>query len=386
MTAQKRLLIFSLAYQPFVGGAEVAVKEITDRLPDYDFDLLTVNLDRQQKATEKIGAVSVYRSNSPKYFFPLAACRLAVKLHQKNKYDAIWSIMANQAGLAAALFKRCFPRVPWLLTLQEGDDLNSLAYRLRLLAPRWFGVFKLADQIQVISNYLSAWARRMGATAPISVVPNGVDVSNFQVLASSFQLKDNENKIIITTSRLVKKNGVDTLIEAMQFLPNNVRLQILGTGPEERSLRKLVSRLNLDGRIKFFGQVSPNEIPNYLASADIFVRPARSEGLGNSFLEAMAAGVPIVGTPVGGIPDFLHDPQWQGESLPFGKDLPLEQTGWFCEVGNPKSVAEKIKYILEPANFDQIQAVIHNARELITQKYDWGGIAQKMAQIFAKLV
>ena len=386
MTAQKRLLIFSLAYQPFVGGAEVAVKEITDRLPDYDFDLLTVNLDRQQKATEKIGAVSVYRSNSPKYFFPLAACLLAVKLHQKNKYDAIWSIMANQAGLAAALFKRCFPRVPWLLTLQEGDDLNSLAYRLRLLAPRWFGVFKLADQIQVISNYLSAWARRMGATAPISVVPNGVDVSNFQVLASSFQFKDNENKIIITTSRLVKKNGVDTLIEAMQFLPNNVRLQILGTGPKERSLRKLVSRLNLDGRIKFFGQVSPNEIPNYLASADIFVRPARSEGLGNSFLEAMAAGVPIVGTPVGGIPDFLHDPQWQGESLPFGKDLPLEQTGWFCEVGNPKSVAEKIKYILEPANFDQIQAVIHNARELITQKYDWGGIAQKMAQIFAKLV
>src|SRR3989344_1989137 len=386
MTAQKRLLIFSLAYQPFVGGAEVAVKEITDRLPDYDFDLLTVNLDRQQKAAEKIGAVSVYRSNSPKYFFPLAAYRLAVKLHQKNKYDAIWSIMANQAGLAAALFKRCFPRVPWLLTLQEGDDLNSLAYRLRLLAPRWFGVFKSADQIQAISNYLSAWARRMGAAAPISVVPNGVDVSNFQVLASSFQLKDNENKIIITTSRLVKKNGVDTLIEAMQFLPNNVRLQILGTGPEERSLRKLVSRLNLDGRIKFLGQVSPNEIPNYLASADIFVRPARSEGLGNSFLEAMAAGVPVVGTPAGRIPDFLHDPQWQGESLPFGKDSPLGQTGWVCEVGNPKSVAEKIKYILEPANFDQIQAVIHNARELITQKYDWGGIAQKMAQIFAKLV
>ena len=386
MTAQKRLLIFSLAYQPFVGGAEVAVKEITDRLPDYDFDLLTVNLDRQQKATEKIGAVSVYRSNSPKYFFPLAACLLAVKLHQKNKYDAIWSIMANQAGLAAALFKRCFPRVPWLLTLQEGDDLNSLAYRLRLLAPRWFGVFKSADQIQVISNYLSAWARRMGATAPISVVPNGVDVSNFQVLASSFQLKDNENKIIITTSRLVKKNGVDTLIEAMQFLPNNVRLQILGTGPKERSLRKLVSRLNLDGRIKFLGQVSPNEIPNYLASADIFVRPARSEGLGNSFLEAMAAGVPIVGTPVGGIPDFLHDPQWQGESLPFGKDSPLGQTGWFCEVGNPKSVAEKISFILDPSNFNLVNEVITKARKVVTEKYHWHQISIQIGHIFEKLI
>jgi len=385
MAAQKRLLIFSLAYQPFIGGAEVAVKEITDRLPDYDFDLLTVNLDRQQKAAEKIGAVSVYRSNSPKYFFPLAAYHLAVKLHQKNNYDAVWAVMANQAGMAAALFKWKFPQMPFLLTLQEGDDLNSFSYRFRLIAPRLFGVFKSADQIQVISNYLCAWARRMGTTAPISVVPNGVDLEKFSAPgrpASGWKV----NPVVITTSRLVKKNGMDTLIEAMQFLPKNIKLLIVGSGPEEKNLKLQVDNLKLQERVEFAGAIRPEEIPAYLGRADVFVRPARSEGLGNSFLEAMAAGVPIVGTPVGGIPDFLHDPQWQGEFLPFGKDLPWGQTGWFCEVGNPKSVAEKISYILDPSNFNLVNEVITKARKVVTEKYHWHQISIQIGHIFEKLI
>src|SRR3989344_231530 len=106
MTAQKRLLIFSLAYQPFVGGAEVALKEITDRLLDYEFDLITVNLDGQQKSEEKIGNVLVRRigrGKISKYFYPLTAYHLASKLHQRKKYDVVWVMMANQAGMAGAL-------------------------------------------------------------------------------------------------------------------------------------------------------------------------------------------------------------------------------------------------------------------------------------------
>ncbi|MEK7208987.1 MAG: glycosyltransferase family 4 protein [Patescibacteria group bacterium] len=366
---KRRLLIFSAAYQPFVGGAEVAVKEITDRLTDYDFDLITVNLDQKQPAEEEIGSVSIYRLTGSKYFFPLAAYRLAAKLHQEKKYDAVWAIMANQAGMAAALFKRRFSSVPFLLTLQEGDNLNSLAYRLRLLAPRWFGVFRRADYLTAISNYLARWARQMGAQCPMTVIPNGVDLNNFQLLGSSFQDKKRNEKTIITTSRLVWKNGVDILIEAMQFLPSNARLQILGTGPEDRNLKLKAKSYHLEARVEFLGHVPPNEIPNYLAQADVFARPSRSEGLGNSFLEAMAVGVPVIGTPVGGIPDFLKD----GE------------TGWFCKVNNPKSVAEKVKYILDPNNREKVEQVITNAKKLVMEKYEWIKISQRMAQIIAKL-
>lgn len=364
-----RVLIFSLAYFPFVGGAEVAVREIAGRLPGYEFEMLTVNLDGKQKREKKIDNVLVYRLNN-KYLFPFSAYRLAVKLHRRKNYDVLWAIMANQAGVAGALFKRRFPAVPFLLTLQEGDDLESLAYRLRLLAPRLFGVFRCADRVQTISNYLARWARKMGAKCPIDVVPNGVDLEKFKVQSEKLKTTEQNFKTVITVSRLVKKNGTDTLIESLKFLPDDIRLQILGVGPDEKLLRQLMSRRCLDSRVEFLGQAAPNEVPNYLAQADIFARPSRSEGLGNSFLEAMAAGLPVIGTPVGGIPDFLAH----------------GVTGWFCEAGNPKSIADRVKYILDPVNRAEVEQIIANAKKLVHEKYDWEIISQKMAQIIANLV
>src|SRR3990167_11541520 len=106
-----RVLIFSLAYPPFIGGAELAVKEITDRISDIEFDLVTVNLDGKQLPQERLGNVTVYRignGRSAKYFFPLSGFKKARALHQQRRYDAIWAIMANQAGLAALKFKKKF--------------------------------------------------------------------------------------------------------------------------------------------------------------------------------------------------------------------------------------------------------------------------------------
>lgn len=172
-----RILIFSLAYLPFVGGAEVAIKEITDRLPQHEFVMITVDLDGKQKKTEKIGNVLVYRIGSgkiSKYLYPWQAARLARKLHQEKPHDLTWAMMANQAGMAAAQFKKYFPNVPFLLTLQEGDDFSSLGYAARLLGPRLFRVFQRANYCQAISHYLAEWGREMEFRGEIKVIPNGV--------------------------------------------------------------------------------------------------------------------------------------------------------------------------------------------------------------------
>jgi glycosyltransferase involved in cell wall biosynthesis len=89
--------------------------------------------------------------------------------------------------------------------------------------------------------------------------------------------------------------------------------------------------------------------------------------LGNVFLEAMATGLPIIGTPVGGIPDFLID----------------RKTGLFCQVKNPQSIAQKIKEILEDDNLRKYLA--SNGLKLVREKYDWDKIALKMKKIFKKL-
>ncbi len=352
MNLRPRVLIFSLAYYPFVGGAEVAVKEITKRLPEFEFKIISANV----------------KSLWSKYWYPIWASDQAIREHAEKPYDLVWAIMANQAGMAAARFKNQFPEVPFLLTLQEGDDLSSWAYRWRLLGPQLFKVFERADYLQTISNYLADWARGQGTRAPIEVVPNGVDIKKFQTVG--FVEHREEQKIIITTSRLVKKNGLDDLISALPFLPRTVRLKIFGSGPEEENLKRLAKQLGIWSRVDFMGEVSQERLPGQLLVADVFVRPSRSEGLGNSFLEAMAAGVPVVGTPVGGIPDFLQD----GE------------TGWFCRVDDPRSIAEKVTFILDSRNQAIVKKVITNAQLLVREKYNWDKIATQFNLIFKRLI
>jgi hypothetical protein len=357
----KKVLIFSLAYYPLVGGAEVAIKEITDRVKDIEFDMVTLGFKRGMPKFEKIGNINVFRVCGGKLFFPIFAFLKARQLHKKNKYDAIWAMMAAYAGFAALFFKLTQPKVPYLLTLQEGDPIDYIKKKVRFIYPLFKMIFTKADFIQAISNYLANWAKDMGAKCPIEVVPNGVDIEKFSIFNSQFS-KNKDEKILITTSRLVKKNGIDDVIRAMQYLPENVKFKILGTGPDEEMLKKLAKELKVGNRVLFLGHIDHKEMPKYLHSADIFIRPSLSEGMGNSFIEAMAAGLPVIATPVGGIPDFLKD----GE------------TGLFCEVNNPKSIAEKVKILLD--NQELRIKIITNAKEMVVKNYDWNLIAEKMRE------
>ncbi|MBI2466092.1 MAG: glycosyltransferase, partial [Candidatus Sungbacteria bacterium] len=236
-----RVLIFSLAYFPLVGGAEVAIKEITSRLDGvFDFDLITLRFDRSHARHEVMGDVSVYRIDGNKIVYPIKAALLALKLHRKKKYKVCWSIMAAYAGFAALFFKLFNPRIPMFLTLQEGDSEKHILRRVGIFYPLWRLIFKKADYIQAISNYLADFARRHGAVCPVEVVPNGVDLSKFQIPNSKLQINpkvQNQNiKTIVTTSRLVYKNGIDILIRAVAEFKRcralSFRLQVVGDGPD----------------------------------------------------------------------------------------------------------------------------------------------------------
>ena len=360
----KKILIFSIAYCPFVGGAEVAVKEITDRVRNFSFDMVTLNLGKKLPKFEKIGNVGVHRIGGGKLLFPILAFIKARRLHRKNGYDLIWSIMANRAGFAAMFFKHNFSQIPFVLTLQEGDPIEETERKVKYIYPLFRKIFTLADHVTAISSYLANWAKEMRASFVI-IVPNGVDLDKFKISNIRPQNLGGE-KIIITTSRLVPKNGIADLISAIKYLPDSIKLWIIGTGPLEENLKSRISNLKLEDRVKMFGFMEHAEIIEHLRQADVFVRPSLSEGLGNSFLEAMALGVPIIGTNAGGIPDFLRD----GE------------TGLFCKTKNPRDIAEKVQKMLED---DTLRGrVVNNARMLIEETYDWREIAKNMGEIFQR--
>jgi len=371
-----KVLIISLAYFPFVGGAEIAVKEITDRIADVDFDMITVNLDGKQQSFEQIGNVKIHRLGKgklAKYTFPFTALPLAKKLHQENYYDVVWAIMANQAGIVALRFKKKFPQVKYLLTLQEGDSLKRIWSRTWFMRSLYRQIYQKADFIQAISNYLAQRANKYGYSGPIKIIPNGVDLEKFKNDFFDQDLKqfrqqlgiEDEDKVIVTASRLVFKNGVDNLIKAVKDL--SVKVLILGGGQLENKLKALAQEIGVKDKILFLGHIDQQQLPKYLRISQVFVRASRSEGLGSAFLEALAAGVPIIGTRVGGIPDFLQD----------------GINGLFCEVDNPRDLGAKIQLLLNDENLRQ--KLINNGRNLVLEKYDWQQVALDMTKIFQGL-
>ena len=363
--SSKRILIFSTSYYPFVGGAEVAVKEITDRLADIQFDLITAKQKDNLPEVEKVGSINVYRlgSGSPlldKVFLPFHGAIFALRLNKKNHYDSFWCIMATFASGAAYIANFFQKKVPIILTLQEGDSEGHLRYRwLGLINLSWRLALKRTSLLTTISTYLLNRARKLGYTGEAIIIPNGVDVKKFttDVLSRAF---DKNGITLITTSRLVEKNGIGDVIEALPLLPDNVKFHILGTGPLENNLKFKIENLKLKGRVEMLGFVDQEKIPDYLHHADIFIRPSLSEGMGISFIEAMAAGLPVIATPVGGIVDFLRD----GE------------TGLFCEVKNPESIAKQVLRLIE----DDVlrKTIVENAKKMVKEKYDWDLIANEM--------
>jgi glycosyltransferase involved in cell wall biosynthesis len=398
MNEKKRILIFSTAYLPFVGGAEIAIKEITSRLGnDFEFDLITAKLHRTLRAKggikklvrqERVGNVNVYRLGIgvpliDKFLLPFWGAIKAWKLEKRANCSHFWVVMVSYAGGAAYLlniFRRIFGRkkIPIILTLQEGDSESHLRYRwLGLVNFSWKLALRRADILTVISSYLLERAKQNGFIGEGFLIPNGVDTKRFQAEFSETELnllkrklnKKEDDIFIITTSRLVKKNGVNDVISALQFLPENVKFLILGIGPLKRSLKLKARSLKLEGRIKFLGLVDPDKIPQYLHISDIFVRPSLSEGMGNSFIEAMAASIPVIATSVGGIVDFLFDPDKNSDKPP---------TGLFCKVRDPEDIAKQVKRLLKnPVLRAQI---ILNAKRLTAEKYDWSIIAKDMKE------
>ena len=344
--------------------------------------MVTMLFDKKWPEEERIGNVNVYRVKSSKLTFPIEAMLYARKLQSKKGYDAIWSIMAARAGGAALFFKYGFPKIPFILTLQEGDPISYMKLRsLSFVNPFFKRIFVNADIVQAISNYLAGYAKAMGFQGNPIVIPNGVDFEAFSKrdiekedeLKKLFGKRDNEI-FLITTGRVVKKNGLRYVVRALKNLPN-VRFLIVGDGTSKPLLAKLSQDLGVERQVQFIGYVDYRDIPPYLHISDIFIRPSLSEGFGNSFIEAMAAGLPVIATPVGGIPDFLFDP----EESP-GKP----STGLFVEPDDTLSIVKQVKRLIEDKELRE--TLIKNGVELAQNAYDWDLVAGRMKEeIFGKV-
>ena len=228
-----------------------------------------------------------------------------------SNFDAIDAHYFYPDGVAAALLAKWFDR-PLVITAR-GSDITQFAadFALPRRMIRW-----AADQAQGIVTVCAALKSDLVALgadgAKTHVLRNGVDLRGFvpgdRLAARSQWSLPADARVLASVGHLIPRKGHELVIEALTSLPGTMLL-IVGSGPEESALKALATRLGLDARVRFLGQMGHNALPAIYSASDVLVLASSNEGWANVLLEAMACGTPVVATDVGGTAELVTSPE-----------------------------------------------------------------------------
>ena len=216
----------------------------------------------------------------------------------------------------------CRPlRIPIVFTNHTRYDLYAQAY-LPLLPEELSDTFlqtymptfcQAVDLVISPSAGMGEVLQKLGVSAPIEIIPNGVDLQLYRATAEDcrpeFGFREDE-LLLIYSGRLGPEKNLDFLIRAFagtaEAIPN-AHLLVIGGGPEEEALRQQAAQTGAAGRIHFTGMLPYNELPRYLSMGDLFVTASVTEVHPLSVVEAMASGLPVLGIRSVGVGDTVEE-------------------------------------------------------------------------------
>ncbi|HMW14553.1 MAG TPA: glycosyltransferase [Pseudomonadales bacterium] len=238
------------------------------------------------------------------------------RLRAAGQIDLIDAHFGYPDGYAAVLLGRWLKR-PVTITLRGTEVPHAQGVQRNRLRQAVTG----ATQLFTVSDSLRRLALELGAAPErLLVVPNGVDRACFHPLdrqAARAELGlPAQARILITVGGLVERKGFHRVIAALPtLLQRHPQLHYLlvggpcAEGNIEPQLREQVKALGLEGRVHFLGALPPQRLRLPLSAADLFVLPTRNEGWANVLLEALACGLPVVASDVGGNAEVINDPR-----------------------------------------------------------------------------
>jgi len=259
------------------------------------------------------------------FFMALASYRLVRRLQREEGFNLLDAHFAYPDGYAATRLGRWLG-MPVTVTLRgtEVPHAGKPALRRRMLA-----ALREATWIFSVSQALKEHVVALGiAEEKVQVVGNGVDTAKFRPMPQAEARRrlglEEEGPVLVTVGGLVERKGFHRVIEVLPRLlerhPNLRYLVVGGPSPEgdwSQRLRDQVARMGLQETVRFLGPVAPEELRIPLSAADLFVLATRNEGWANVFFEAMACGLPVVTTDVGGNREVVSDEEL-GIVVPFG--------------------------------------------------------------------
>lgn len=247
----------------------------------------------------------------------------------------------------------------------------------RILAP---ALANMSDIQLHTGDYFAQQVLEWGASRKkVKTIHNGADICRFNpshthILNSSQATAqhvgiDSSIPVILTARRLVKKNGIEYLIKAMQLVLRKKQCQliVIGDGEERSALELLTHELNLRDHVRFLGLIPHEQLPPYIALADIAIIPSLMEASSIFMLEAMAMEKPVIATNAGGLPEVL-----------------TPSVGILVEPIDEIGLADAILELLQ--NEDKRLQLGRQARKHIEANYSWKAVALQMEAEYTKLL
>lgn len=347
--------------------------EVMDGMKVYRFRYF---FERYEKLAGSGGILPMLKKNKMYYFqvpcFILAEFFALRRIVKKERPDVIHAHWIIPQGLMAALAGR---GIPYVVTTHGGDIFGL---RNTLLATLKRFTLRKAHKISVVSTAIKEEIRRnIDSTLTIEVIPMGIDTQLFSPKQFNPELKKKhgiEGLFLLFAGRLAEKKGVQHLIDAMPDILNahpRAKLLIVGSGPLENRLKKMVEDQNLSQAVIFVGPVTHAELSKYFATADFFVGPSviakngDTEGFGLVFAEAAASGCIVIASDLPAIRDIINN----------------GITGYLVPPSDSKAIGIMVSQLGKNMTFKKKLGFA--ARSYIVHNFDWEIISKKYSLVLS---
>lgn len=395
-----RLLVLATYYHPLVGGAERHARQVATyaKRRGFEVQVLTKRVGRRMPARETIDGMVVRRlppwggrvSREKWLMIPFA---LAALVRLRHTYDVVFCPDLRGVGIAGVLAARLTGRpvvagaattgaiscAQWDPTLAKWG-LNPTGPLVRGLKRPIQKFYVAADALACITRGIASEALACGARPErVHYLPNCVDPDRFRPAAPEERAAIRREEgwtsgelVVVFVGRLGVEKGVLDLLEAWrQVKPGRGRLVLIGPDMPGHHLdagpraREFAARHGLEGSVVFYGP--RDDVPRLLRGADLYVQPSRMEAAPFAVIEALATGLPVVATRVGGMAEYLVD----------GVNALLS------DPAEPAALARQLARCLEDPG---LRADLgRRARETVLAEFDERVVLERYLTLFAQL-
>jgi len=345
--------ILEIEYSKGWGGQEKRTQRLINHLSD-EFKVFFVAQPDSEivKHQDEIKA-EIIPLKMRQIYNPLTILKLAW-IVRKNLIDVISTHSGKDAWLGAIVGK--ITSTPVVRTRHLLTKINS---------PKSYNLSTITVAVsKSVEEYLKSMGVKNTTTIYTGIDTNLYKPNNLKKLRKEYNISDDTFVVgIVAVLRAAKRHK--DLIEAISQINKDVKLLIVGDGPQWDNLQKLIKEKNLENKVIMVGR--RDDVPEILSDFDLFVLPSKEEALGTSLLEASSAGVPVIGSRVGGIPECVNE----------------EKNGLLFEPLNVEDLKNKILTMIEDK--EKYNFYKQNARKFIIDNFSVEQMVNKTEKLYKKL-